>query len=35
VWAAVVETYRRPDGTVAVPEILQPYLRGQSVIGPR
>ncbi|MDQ6839158.1 MAG: serine--tRNA ligase [Actinomycetota bacterium] len=34
VWAAVVETYRRPDGAVDVPEVLQPYLRGATVIGP-
>ena len=33
VWAALVETHRRPDGTVAVPEVLQPYLRGLAVIG--
>jgi seryl-tRNA synthetase len=33
VWAAIVETYRQPDGTVAVPELLQPYLRGTTVIG--
>jgi seryl-tRNA synthetase len=33
VWAAIVETYRQPDGSVAVPELLQPYLRGTTVIG--
>ena len=33
VWAALVETYRQPDGTVAVPELLQPYLRGATAIG--
>jgi len=33
VWAALVETYRRPDGKVDIPEILQPYMRGHSVIG--
>jgi seryl-tRNA synthetase len=33
VWAAIVETYRQPDGTVAVPELLQPYFRGATVIG--
>ena len=32
VWAAIVETYRQPDGTVAVPEPLQPYMRGRTVI---
>ncbi len=35
VWAAVVETYRRPDGSVEVPEVLRPYLRGATVIGDR
>lgn len=34
VWAAVVETYRQPDGSVAVPECLWPYFRGARVIGP-
>jgi seryl-tRNA synthetase len=33
VWAAIVETFRQPDGTVVVPELLQPYLRGTTVIG--
>ncbi|MHB8670403.1 MAG: serine--tRNA ligase [Acidimicrobiales bacterium] len=28
VWAAVVETGRQPDGTVVLPDVLQPYLRG-------
>jgi seryl-tRNA synthetase len=28
VWAALVETYRQPDGTVAVPEVLLPYFQG-------
>ena len=32
VWAAVVETWRQPDGTVTVPEPLQPYMRGATVI---
>lgn len=35
VWAALVETHRRPDGSVAVPAILQPYLRGATTIGSR
>ena len=35
VWAAIVENYRQADGTVAVPEALQPYMRGMTVIGPR
>jgi seryl-tRNA synthetase len=33
VWAALVETHRQPDGTVAVPDVLQPYLRGATAIG--
>ncbi len=32
VWAALVETYRRPDGQVAVPELLRPYLGGREVL---
>jgi len=32
VWAAVVETYRRPDGSVAVPDALLPYFRGATSI---
>ena len=33
VWAALVEANRLPDGTVSVPELLQPYLRGATIIG--
>lgn len=33
VWAAIVETNRQADGTVAVPELLQPYMRGLTTIG--
>jgi len=33
VWAALVETYRRPDGAVTVPDPLRPYMRGVEVIG--
>ena len=29
-WAAIVETYRLPDGEIAVPEVLQPYLGGRD-----
>ena len=28
VWAAIVENYRNPDGSVTVPEVLRPYMRG-------
>ena len=29
-WAAIVETYHLPDGEIAVPEVLQPYLGGRN-----
>ena len=32
VWAALVETYRRPDGQIAVPELLRPYLGGREIL---
>jgi len=32
IWAALVETGRRDDGSVVLPEVLAPYLRGQTVI---
>jgi seryl-tRNA synthetase len=32
VWAALVETYRRPDGQISVPEVLRPYLGGRDVL---
>ncbi|MEL7207096.1 MAG: aminoacyl--tRNA ligase-related protein, partial [Actinomycetota bacterium] len=32
IWAALVETHRRPDGSVALPEPLHPYLRGATEI---
>jgi seryl-tRNA synthetase len=28
VWAAIVENYREPDGSVVVPEVLRPFMRG-------
>ena len=34
-WAAVVETYREPDGSIRVPDALAPYLGGQTTIGAR
>jgi seryl-tRNA synthetase len=33
VWAGLVETYRQPDGSVLVPDLLRPYLRGLDRIG--
>jgi seryl-tRNA synthetase len=35
VWAAIMENYRQPDGSVAVPEALHRYMRGTTVIRPR
>jgi seryl-tRNA synthetase len=35
VWAALVETHRRADGSIAVPEALRPSMRGAAVIGPQ
>jgi seryl-tRNA synthetase len=34
VWAAVMETHRQPDGSVVIPEVLRPYMRGIERIGP-
>jgi seryl-tRNA synthetase len=33
VWAAIIENYRQPDGTVTVPEVLRPYMRDATSIG--
>jgi seryl-tRNA synthetase len=35
VWAAILENYREPDGTVVVPDVLRPYMRGVERIGGR
>ncbi|MDQ1444956.1 MAG: seryl-tRNA synthetase [Acidimicrobiaceae bacterium] len=35
VWAALVETYRRDDGSVVVPDALRPYFRGMERIEAR
>ncbi len=32
IWAALVETGRQPDGSVVLPDVLAPYLRGEVVI---
>jgi len=32
--AAVLENYQQPDGSVAVPEALRPYMGGTPVIMP-
>ena len=33
VWAAILETHRQSDGSVAIPEVLRPYMRGIETIG--
>jgi seryl-tRNA synthetase len=35
IWAALVETYRQADGTVLLPDVLAPYLGGQTRLSPR
>ena len=35
VWAAILENFRQADGSVAIPEVLQPYMRGAKVISNR
>ena len=35
VWAAIVENFRQTDGSVAIPEVLWPYMRGAIVIPAR
>ena len=35
VWAALVETYRQPDGSITLPEALHPYMGGITSIEPR
>ena len=34
VWAAICENFRQDDGSVAIPEVLWPYMRGARSIGP-
>jgi seryl-tRNA synthetase len=34
IWAALIESGRRKDGTVALPEVLAPYMGGHAVIEP-
>jgi seryl-tRNA synthetase len=31
---AILENYQRRDGSVVIPEVLRPYMRGQEVIEP-
>jgi hypothetical protein len=30
---AILENYRQPDGSIAVPDALQPYMNGKTKIG--
>jgi seryl-tRNA synthetase len=32
VWAAICENYRQPDGSVRIPDVLKPYMRGATSI---
>ena len=32
---AVLENYQQPDGSVAIPEVLRPYMGGLTAIGAR
>jgi seryl-tRNA synthetase len=32
IWAALVETYRQPDGSIRLPEVLAPYFGGDPVL---
>ena len=34
VWAAIIETHRNDDGSVTIPEVLRPYMRGIERIEP-
>jgi seryl-tRNA synthetase len=35
VWAAIMENFRQEDGSVAIPSVLHPYMRGTTVIHPK
>lgn len=35
VWAAICENFRQPDGSVAIPKVLWPYMRGATQISPK
>ena len=32
IWAAIIETYRQPDGSVSIPTVLHPYFGGLTAI---
>ncbi|MEY3587936.1 MAG: seryl-tRNA synthetase [Actinomycetota bacterium] len=35
VWAAICENFRQEDGSVRIPEVLRPYMRGATEIRPK
>lgn len=35
VWAAIMENFRESDGSVIIPEVLRPYMRGMDRISPK
>lgn len=35
VWAAIMENFRQADGSVAIPSVLHPYMRGTTTIHPK
>ena len=35
VWAAIMENFREADGSVVIPEVLRPYMRGLDRISPK
>ena len=35
VWAAIMENFRQADGSVVIPEVLRPYMRGLDRISPK
>jgi seryl-tRNA synthetase len=34
-WLAILENYQRADGSVRIPEVLMPYMAGETVIEKR
>ncbi|MFM7892256.1 MAG: serine--tRNA ligase, partial [Actinomycetota bacterium] len=32
VWSAIIENFRNADGSVTIPTVLHPYMRGATVI---
>jgi seryl-tRNA synthetase len=35
VWSAIIENFRNPDGSVTIPKVLHPYMRGATTIPAR